>query len=59
MKCKFCEEEINLQIWGLPDDICWSCSEQNEVVIRNLRRISEVKGENKSTKKNKKEWKQK
>ncbi len=25
-KCKKCKEEINLIVLGIPDDICWGCS---------------------------------
>lgn len=25
MKCKECGKEINLQIFGMPPDICWGC----------------------------------
>ncbi len=28
MKCKYCHEEINLTIYGLPDDICWGCADK-------------------------------
>lgn len=26
MKCKICNDEINLSIFGLPEDICWGCA---------------------------------
>ncbi len=25
MKCKICGEEINLTIFGCPEDVCWDC----------------------------------
>ena len=30
MKCKVCKEDINLTIFGLPNDICWGCSQNEE-----------------------------
>ena len=25
MKCKVCGKKINLTVFGMPDDICWDC----------------------------------
>lgn len=25
MKCKICGKEINLEIFGMPEDVCWGC----------------------------------
>lgn len=38
-KCKKCGEEINLVIFGMPDDICYSCltgEEKDDVVEKNI-----------------------
>jgi hypothetical protein len=42
MICKKCGEKINMIIFGLPDDICWGClqEEQKEIVI--LQNIKQV-----------------
>jgi hypothetical protein len=40
MKCKKCGEEINLVIFGMPEDICYGCGtgeEKEEVAERNLK----------------------
>lgn len=26
MKCKICQQEINMHIFGMPDDLCWGCA---------------------------------
>ena len=39
MKCKVCNEEINLSIFGMPDDVCWGCftdDKKMEVVSKNV-----------------------
>ena len=30
MKCKNCGEEINLVIFGCPEDLCWNCIQEIE-----------------------------
>ena len=30
MKCKKCNEEINVHVFGQPDDICWACVSDKE-----------------------------
>jgi hypothetical protein len=34
--CKVCGDPINMTVFGMPDDICWGCSEKEEVLITNL-----------------------
>lgn len=37
MKCKVCGDEINLTIFGMPEDICWRCLEdKKEVLDKNI-----------------------
>lgn len=39
MKCKVCSDEINLTIFGMPDDICLGCAQKDqkeEVLISNI-----------------------
>jgi hypothetical protein len=46
MKCKICNEEINLIIFGAPEDICYGClsSEQkNEIVKLNVKELKNEK----------------
>lgn len=46
MKCKFCEEEINLHIFGAPDDICFGCltvQEKDQIVEDHASSIRKVK----------------
>ena len=38
-KCKKCGKEINLVIFGMPEDLCWGCAskkEQIEVIEKNI-----------------------
>ena len=30
MKCKYCGDNINLKVFGLPDDMCWGCTQLSE-----------------------------
>jgi len=36
MKCKRCGNEINLQIFGMPDDLCYGCLtiEENDKIVK-------------------------
>ena len=39
-KCKICEEEINMVVFGSPDDICWGClnrEDKDKVVGVNIK----------------------
>jgi len=37
MKCKLCIEKINLKIFGMPNDLCWSCfKEKKEILHKNI-----------------------
>ena len=39
MKCKKCGEEINLVIFGMPEDVCYGCAidkKKDEVVEKNF-----------------------
>lgn len=33
MKCEKCGEEINLTIFGTPNDICWGCLNKDQQLI--------------------------
>jgi hypothetical protein len=40
MKCKVCKEEINLTVFGMPNDICWGClqdEQKKEVIYENVK----------------------
>jgi hypothetical protein len=30
-KCKYCKEEINLRVFGSPDDVCYGCLSKPEI----------------------------
>ena len=30
MKCKECGNEINLTVFGIPNDVCWGCLQEPE-----------------------------
>ena len=39
-KCKVCGDDINLTIFGMPNDICWGClqeKEKEEVLDENVK----------------------
>ena len=39
MKCKYCKEEINLTIFGMPEDTCWGClveKKKEKIVDKNV-----------------------
>lgn len=46
MKCKKCKDEINLTVFGMPNDICWDClkkSEKNVVLDKNVKKVKSDK----------------
>ena len=48
MKCKKCGEEINLIIFGMPEDICFGClskdeEEKEKVLEKNVKRKNHEK----------------
>jgi hypothetical protein len=40
MKCKFCNSEINLVIFGMLKDVCWDCANKKEVLDINIKEAS-------------------
>ena len=55
MKCKRCGKEINLTIFGMPEDLCWDCLtkiEKNETLDNNINLISNVDERNIKRRKN-------
>jgi len=54
MKCKICNEEINLSVFGMPNNICYGCftePEKKEVLNKNLKEVK-IKKKLKSEKTN-------
>lgn len=46
MKCKKCGDEINLTVFGMPDDICWGClkkSKKKVVLDKNIKKVKSSK----------------
>lgn len=55
MECKYCGAKINLSIFGMPDDVCWGCMEddgkedvlQKNVKVKPKNKIKKMRNERK------------
>lgn len=50
MKCKKCGDEINLTVFGAPNDICWDCLKKSEKKVALDKNIKKLKKNKKNQK---------